>query len=159
MIIRIFLLGLLITATTSAICAERLQMNFELTHNEKILERGKAIISMKLHTLNKGLKSSYLKLNCRREESEKILKLHSTVDLFAGMQISHQIIEDKVQLKVVKITVQPRLTEIRALTKNECKDMSPIVNTTAHSYSFPAVKGINESRAFGDNMIFRATFM
>ena len=157
MYIRFLSLSLLLTTVTSAISAERFQMNFELTQNGKILKWGRTIVTTKPHTLSKGLKSSYLKLSCRTQESGKIQKSLASVDLFAGMHIAHQIIGDKVELKVIKITVQPRLKEIRALTKNDCKDMSPIITSTTHSYSLPSEKGINESRAFGEGMIFRAS--
>ena len=113
--------------------------------------------TLKQHTWSKGLQRSYLKLRCKQLESGKTEKLLSTVDHFDGFRVTHQLAENEVVLTVVRTIVQPRLTEIRALAKNECKDLSPIVTTTTLSFTLPAVDGNTESCPFGENMIFRAT--
>jgi len=62
-----------------------------------------------------------------------------------------------VELTVVRNLMQPRLTEIRAQSRNECKDLSPVISTTTLSYSFPAEDGVTETRPFGNDMTFRST--
>ena len=108
---------------------------------------------------SKGLKRSYLKLRCNLNESGRLQKFYSTVDYFSGLRVTHQLAENEVVLTVVRTVVQPRLTEIRALAKNECKDLSPIVTTTTLSFSLPAVDGNTESRPFGEDMIFRTALL
>ena len=157
MITRLLLLGILLTVTISASAAERFSLKIDLAQGEKVVERGRALVSQKQRTWSKGLQRSYLKLRCKQLESGKTEKLLSTVDHFDGFRVTHQLAENEVVLTVVRTIVQPRLTEIRALAKNECKDLSPIVTTTTLSFTLPAVDGNTESRPFGENMIFRAT--
>ena len=157
MFARFLLLGILITATTFVSATERFSMSFELTQSDKMIERGRALISGKQRTWSKGLQRSYLKLRCNQLQSGKTEKLLSTVNHFAGLRITHQIAGDKVELSVVRSVVTPRLVEIRALARNECNDLSPIVTTTTKTYSFPAADGINESSPFGESLVFRAT--
>jgi len=157
MITRLLLLGVLLNTMTSASAAERFSLKFDLTQDEIVIERGSTLVSQKQRTLSKGLKRSYLKLRCNLKESGKTEKLLSTVDHFAGLLVTHQTAENEVVLTVVRTVVQPRLVEIRALEKHECKDLSPIVTTTTLSFSMPAEDGKTESRPFGENMNFRAT--
>jgi len=157
MSLRFILIGIFFTTTTSINAAERFQMNFKLTQEDNIIEWGKTIVSRKPHTFSKGLKSSYLKLRCQQQSPGEILKLYSIVDHFSGLQLTHQLIGNNIELNVVRSVVQARLIEIRALTRKECKDMSPIVTTTTKSYRFPLKNNMSESHPFGENMTFHIT--
>ena len=157
MFTRLLLFGILTAATTCASATERFSMGFELTQAGKMVERGRAMVSEKQRTWSKGLQRSYLRLRCNKLESGKTEKLKSTVDHFSGLRVTHKLAGGKVELTVVRTVVKPRRIEIRALDKNECKDLSPIVTTTTQTYSFTAEEGVNESHPFGENMIFRAT--
>jgi len=131
MTMRLLLLGMLLTTTTYAGAVERFfSLKFELIHNPKTIERGNVIVSKEPHTWSKGLKRSYLRLRCNQLESGKTEKLLSTVDLFAGLRVTHQLVGSNIELTVVRNIVQPRMVEIRALAKNECKDLYPAVTTT-----------------------------
>ena len=101
-----------------------------------MLERGNILVSQELHTWSKWLKRSYLRLRCQQTETGKTQKLYSTVDHFDGLSVSHQLAGNNIELKVVHSMVKPRLAEIHALPKNECKDMSPIVTTVSQNYIF-----------------------
>jgi len=155
MITRVILFCIFLAMMTTASAAERFQLSFELTQGENTIERGVAFITEKPHTWKKGLRRSYLKLRCQQQESGKTQKLYSTVDHFAGLRVTHQLTGDNVELTVVRSEVQARLAEIRALSKSECKDLSPIVSTTTQTYSLLAKDGVSESRAFGENVVFR----
>ena len=157
MIIRLLLFGIFFTTMTSASAVEYFMLNFELTQGKNIIAQGRTFVSKKPHSWSKGLKRSYLKLRCDKRESGKMQQSYSTVDYFAGLSVTHQLVENSVELTVVRDVVQSRLSEIRALTKSECKDMSPIVTTTTQTYSFSAIDGHKESLPFGENMIFRTT--
>jgi hypothetical protein len=154
---RYLLFALLLSATATVYSAERFALKFELTQEEKLIERGNAIVTRKAYTWSRGLERSYLRLRCDLQKSGKLVKLYSTRDHFSGLRVTHQIKGDVVELTVVRTLVQPRLTEIRALALNECEDLSPIVTTTTISYSFPAQDAITETRPFGDDMTFRST--
>ncbi len=156
MIIRFVILSILLTTGTVAYATDRFLLTFELSSGANKLEQGSDHISRKPHTWNKGLKRSYLKLRCNPRESGN-KKLYSTVDYFHGLSVTHQLKEENIVLTVVHNAVQSRLTEIQALSKNECKDLAPVVTTTTETYHFPAKNVINESRPFGHNMTFRAT--
>ncbi len=157
MFIRYLLFGLFLTVTATANSAERFALKVELTQGEKLIERGNSIVTRKAYTWSKGVKRSYLRLRCDLTKPGKLGKLYSTVDHFAGLRVTHQLTEDGVELTVVRTIVQPRLTEIRALAMNECKDLSPIVTSTTLSYNFPAQDGSTETRLFGTDMNFRTT--
>jgi len=156
MTMRFYLLGMLLTLAASVSAAERFELNFDITQGQKKIDWGRTFVSQKPHTWSKGSKRSYLKLRCHQQESGKTQKLYSTVDHFAGLLVTHQLAGGNVKLTVVRSTVQPRLVEIRALPRNECKDLSPIVNTTSETYIYTAEDGVDEARPFGKNMTFRA---
>ena len=59
------------------------------------------------------------------------------------------------KLTVVRNIVKPRLSEIQALTRTECKELLPIVNTIKEVYFFPLKNGSDETRSFGKEMVFR----
>lgn len=153
--LRFILFGMFLITMTSASAAERFLLEFELTKGESSIESGKVFITQKQRTWSKGLQRSYLRLRCQPEVSGEVKKLYSTVDHFAGLRITHQLAGDNIALTVVRSLVQPRLTEIRALARSECKDMSPIVTTTTQSYSIFAKDGDSASRPFGEQMAFR----
>lgn len=155
--IRFMLFGVLLVAVTSVCAAERYFVKIELTQDDKVIERGNILVSGKQSTWSKGVKRSYLKLRCNLKEPGRLQKFYSTVDYFSGLRITHQLVDDHVELTVVQNIVQPRLVEIRALAKNECKDLPPIVTTTTQLYRYPAKDGISEHLPFGEHMTFRAT--
>jgi len=157
MTIRFILLGMLLTLTASVSADEQFELSFEITQGEKKIDWGRTIVSQKPHTWSKGSKRSYLKVRCHRQASGKTQKLYSTVDHFAGLLVTHKLAGGDVELAVVRNIVQPRLVEIRALAKSECKDLSPIVTTTSETYIFYAENDVEEARPFGENMTFRAT--
>lgn len=158
MVIRFMLLGIILTTAASVTAGELLLMNFELASGKSTLHRGKVFITEKKSTWSKGLKRSYLKLRCEQKgnDTEGVRKLYSTVDLFDGLSISHQRAENKVILTVVRSAVKTRLAEIRALSRNECKDMSPIVSSVTKSYNFPA-DGSGETMLFKEDITFKYT--
>ena len=157
MIIRFFLLAIFLTTTTTAIATEQFLLNFELVKGGTIIERGKILVSQKPHTWSKGLKRSYLRLRCQQKKTGEMQKLYSTVDHFNGLSVRHQLVANNLELTVVRSAVKPRLAEIHALSKSECKDMSPIVTKVTQSYSYPAIGITKESRPFSDNITFRIT--
>lgn len=156
LILRILLFVLLLSTGIGAHAAERFLLDFEFTAGKKTLERGKAIVTPKKHTWNKGLERSFLKLDCGLTKSGKMKKLYSTVDYFTGLRVTHQLAENNIEITVVRTKVQPRLTEIRALSEEECKDLAPIISTTTQTYIFPAKHGVDESHSFDEQATFRA---
>lgn len=156
MIKNLFSIGILLTVPFSANASDRFVLDFRITQGESKVVSGKALVSQKMNTWSRGVKRSYLKLRCQQQKSGSTEKLYSTVDLFDGLQITHQLVGSKLELTVVRSSVQPRLLEIRALSKHECGDLSPIVTNTTESYSFSAKDGVNETRSFGELMTFRA---
>lgn len=156
--LRFLLLAILLSIGSSAHAAERFLMDFEFTAGDKIIDRGKAIVSQKKYTWSKGIERSFLKLSCRQNRSGKMEKVFSTVDYFTGLKVTHQLVGKNLELNVMRNVVQPRLTEIRALPKGECQELSPLVTTTTKTYHFPAKHGANESRPFDDHTTFKARF-
>ena len=154
--IRFFLFAIILTTTASATAGERLLMNFEIVSGANTLHWGKVFVTEKKSSWSKGLKRSYLKLRCQQKDTEGMRKTYSTVDLFDGLRISHQRVENKIKLTVILSTVKPRLTEIRALSRDECKDMSPIVTSVTKSYNIPAA-GSGETLLLSEDITFRYT--
>lgn len=157
MIVRFLLFGLFLTVTTSVFATEQLLINFELVRGSNPPERGTILVSEKPHSWSKGLKRSYLRLRCQQTEAEIIQKLYSTEDHFAGLRVSHQRVANNVELTVVRTDVKPRLAEIRALPKNECKELSPIVTTATQHYSFSLIDDARETWQFSEDSTFRVT--
>lgn len=140
----------------SMVCAaERFYVEFELTQDGVVINRGNDHVTKKQHTWSKGLKSSYLKLRCDRTDPQKPRKTYSTVDHFAGLRVTHQLTEDRIELTVARSVVQNRRVEIHDLPKNQCEDIAPILTTVTDTYSFPAKYGTNVSYKFGETMKFR----
>lgn len=52
---------------------------------------------------------------------------------FAGLSVTHQLVGGNIELTVVRKVVQPRLIEIRALGKSECRDLSLVVTSTTQT--------------------------
>ena len=155
MIIRLFLMTIFFTSPMSANAAERYILDFKLLKGEKKIESGKFFVTQKQHVWSKGLKRSYLKSRCEKLASGKTLKSLTLANHFSGMSITHQLEGNKINIKVVRNVVQPRLTEIRALGKTECKDIAPDVSTVSQNYSFSASPGLNESLVFGEGITFQ----
>jgi len=159
MIIRFLLTSLLLSAATTALADNQLQLAFDLTQGGNLLERGMVFVSKEQHTWSKGRKSSYLKLSCQKPTSGKIQKLYSTEDLFDGLRIKHRLVENNVVLTVFHNIVQPRLNEIRALAKSECRDIAPMVTTTSQTFRFIVKVDHKDSHPFGENMIFKTRIL
>lgn len=152
-----FLLFVTLFSTSVSICAaERVLMNFEFLAGGKIINQGNAIVSIKKKTWKKGLQRNFLKLSCRPNESGNIKKAYSTIELFTGLKITHQLIEKNIELTVVRTVGQPRVAEIRALPEGKCEDLSPLFTTTTQTYTLPVKNGLNESRPFDESTTFRA---
>jgi len=149
MTVRLLLTGILFATVLSAYAADRLVMKFELIHDDKVVDWGKAIVTQEPHIWSKGIKRSYLKLRCHQKEPGRMEKLYSTVDYFTGLRVTHQLVGKNIELTVIRNVVQQRLAEIRALPKKECRDLSPIATTQSETYSFPAEDGVDESHPFG----------
>jgi len=155
MVLRFLLFGLLFSLMSSVGAAERIVMSYELTQGEKIVYKGRMIVSEKLREWSNGIKQSYLQLRCNPQESGKLQRLYSTRDHFSGLRITHQIVGSNVEVTAVRSVAQSRLDEIRAVSKkNECREMLPIVSTTTQSYSYPAKDSAFEPRPFGEKMMF-----
>lgn len=154
--LRFLLLVLVLSASASASAGEILLLNFEFVSGSSTLHRGKVFVTEEKHTWSKGLRRSYLKLRCEQKDTGGVRKLYSTVDLFDGLSVYHQQVENNIKLTVTRSTVKPRLAEIRALARNECKDMSPVVSEVTKSYSLP-VAGSGETLLFSDNETFKYT--
>ena len=157
MVIRFLILTVLISASTAVAATEKYIMDFTVNQGQKKVEWGKTYITPKIHTWSKGLKRTYLQLRCNQQATGKIQKSLTLVDHFSGVRITHQLVEKQVKITVVRDIVQPRLTEIRALGKDECRDISPGITTTTQSYSFPARSGTSEQRLFGEDLTFQIT--
>ena len=104
-----------------------------------------------------GLERSYLKLRCIQKKSGKMQKQFSTMEHFSGLRVTHGLAGQEIELTVVWDVVQARLMEIRALSKEECKELSPVVTTATETFRFPAKSGLDESVPFGENIVFRVT--
>ena len=155
MLVRLFVLIILGCLSSVANANARYMIHFELIQNDIKIESGTAFPSNESQAWSKGLKRSYLKLNCARSEAGKLRKNLSTEDHFAGLDVTHKIHSGKVSLKVVWQTVQPRLDEIRALSKSQCKKMTPVVTTVSETFEFALKSGLKKPRPFGDGMFFR----
>ncbi len=155
MMLRLMLLGIFIISTTTVSAGERYMMSFTLTQGEKKIEEGKSFVSQKRHTWSKGLKRSYLQLNCNPRATVDGRKLFSTVNHFNGLSITHHLEANNLKLTVVRNVVEPRLSDIRALPKDECRNISPQVNTITQTYTFPVKNATPEPRPFGENMTLK----
>jgi len=155
MLIRILFLAVCLAPSFTAVAADQLLLDFKILQAERKIEQGKIMVTDKKHVWSRGLKRTYVKIRCVENSTGKIHKSYSMVDLFSGVRVTHQLDSNQIKLSVVRTTVQPRLQEIRALEKNECKDLSPIVNTISQDYTLPLNIDTNHQQAFGDKMIFQ----
>ena len=154
---RYLLFGICLMMTNPLVAAERFLVNFDLFKGKSLIESGRLLVSEKPKTWSKGLKRSYLKLTCHKNESGRVEKRYSNVDHFSGFKVKHRIVDNTVELIAERSSVKPRLIEIRVVAKNECKELAPIVTTTRQTYSYPAMGVISESRPFDDKMTFQVT--
>lgn len=69
--------------------------------------------------------------------------------------LGHQLLNDSVEITLTRSTVKPRLKEIRALPKNECHEMFPIVNAMTKSYNYPLENTDKALRPFNEGYQFR----
>ncbi len=155
MLKRMLFIGVLLVLSSHVGATQRLMVNFELIQDKTIQEQGYVLVSDKLKTWNKGLQTSYLKLQCKQLNSGKTEKQLSTVSLFDGLQVTHQRVEDFIELTVTVNKVKPRFIEIRKLAANECQEMSPIVTKTTETYKVAAKTGLNGSYPFGQFKTFK----
>ena len=135
--------------------AERYYIKFELMQDDVVINRGNDYVTSKRHTWSRGLKSSYLRLRCAQTVPGKLKKMYSTVDHFAGLRVTHQLVADRIELTAVRSTVQNRRIEIHDLPKDQCEDLAPVLTTVTETYSYPAKYGTDELRGFGETMDFR----
>ena len=154
---RYLLFGICLMMTSPLVAAERFLVNFDLLKGKNVIESGKFLVSEKQRTWSKGLKRSYLKLTCHKNESGIIEKRYSNVDHFSGFSVKHRIVDNTLELIAERSSAKPRLLEIRVVPKKECKEPSPIVTTARQIYSYPATGIISESRPFDDKLTFRVT--
>jgi hypothetical protein len=150
--LKLLLLTLLVAGTVQA--NEVMLLDFKLSQGDQAIEHGRLNVTREPNIWSKGIKRSYLKLRCEKESSGKLSKLFSTEDHFHGITLTHRISAQKVFIKLEQNLVQPRLIEIRALGRNECREMSPVVTTTSENYSLPAKDNVSEKFRFGDRMNF-----
>ena len=88
--------------------AERLYINFELLQDDVVINRGNDYVTNKPHTWSKGLKSSYIKLRCEQGEAGKFKKMFSLADHFAGLRVTHRLVENSIEVNVYRSVVQNR---------------------------------------------------
>lgn len=132
----------------------QMQLRFELTQGENKIGWGAALVTKQRSTWSKGLTRSYLQLHCK-EQAGKVKKHFSTVGHFAGLSVTHQWLGDQLEITVIRDWVQPRLSEIQALSKDQCETLLPILTTIKKTYRIPAQDGLDKDYAFGENMKFR----
>ncbi|MBC8210685.1 MAG: hypothetical protein H8E21_06410 [Gammaproteobacteria bacterium] len=154
MITRLNLVLLMLLSAGTVQANEVMLLDFKLSQGDELIEQGRLNVTREPHTWSKGVKRSYLRLRCEKESSGKLSKLYSTEDHFHGITLTHRVSAKKVVIKLERNLVQPRLIEIRALGKNECREMSPVVTTTSENYSLPATDNVSEKFNFGDKMSF-----
>lgn len=155
--IRLLLFVTLLSTGISVYASEIWLLRFELLQDKYRVEVGTTFVSEKPAKWSKGFKRRYLKMHCHRLPTGEIEKQYSTVDYFAGLQISHQRVDNNIVLTVIRTTVKPNYSKIKALPKDQCQNLEPIVNTITETYQFEAKRTMNESRPFGNNMMFHAS--
>lgn len=153
----IMLIGILLSAgVTNVHATERFFLKFEFMTGNKIVNKGNAIVSSTKKTWQKGLQRSFLTLSCHKNETDgTIEKIYATIDHFTGLEVTHQLVGDIVELRVVKTVGIPRLTEIRALHDGECKDLSPLFTTTTQEYRLPVSSDVEDVHKFDEKTILR----
>lgn len=155
--ISIILSSVLLTFFTSVFAANQYLATFELKRGVTEIDRGKILVTDKRQTWSRGLKRSYLLLRCQPSETGKIQKLLSTEEHFSGLTVSHQLVDGNVDITVRRSSVTPRLDEIHALPKGECKELLPLVTIVTKQYSFSASEGARGTWLFSENATFRIT--
>jgi len=154
MLIRSLFLAIFLMPSVSAVAAEQFFVDFKIIKDDRKIEWGKFYVTNKQHVWSKGLKRTYAKVSCVHRVSGKQQKTVSMIDLFSGVRVTHKLDGGEVKLKVVRNTAQPVLKEIRALGKDECRELSPIVTTITQHYSLPAKTGVSEQYVFSEKLTF-----
>ena len=154
MLIRSLFLAIFLITSVSAVAAEQFFVDFKIIKDDRKIEWGTFYVENKQHVWSKGIKRTYAKASCVQRASGKQQKTVSMIDLFSGVRVTHKLDAGEVKLKVVRNTVQPVLKEIRALGKDECRELSPIVTTITQHYSLPAKNGVSEQYAFSEKLTF-----
>jgi len=144
----------LMTLSITAFANERFVIKFQLLENKKKIEFGSTFVTSKSNTWKKGYKRSYLKSSCAKLDSGKVEKRISADNRFAGLFIAHQVVNDTLELIVTRSRVTSKFSEIRALPKNKCKAISPIIHSHTENYSFSATHGNEATVPFGTKMEF-----
>jgi len=157
MIKQLLLSGILLTTVIPVYAKNLLLIKFELIQDGKRIESGSTFISQMINTWKKGYAQRYIYLNCHQLPSGKIEKQISTKAHFAGLRMTHQIVDQNIELHIDRTTVKSRLKELRALDKKSCETLAPLVVKKAVSYRFPATSGVDEIRNFDKNMKLRVT--
>ena len=156
---RLILFFMLFMHGVLAYASDRYLINFELLHGEKKIDWGRSVVQKKTFTWSNGMKRSYLKLDCEAADDMAVKKIYSTVDYFSGLKVTHMLEGDKLKLVVTRNTVRARYHEIRSLEKNQCKNLSPILDSVTETYHLPARADASFSQAFGEDMIFKASLV
>lgn len=152
MFFRLLFLGIVFIVSNGANAAQRSMVNFELLQDQQVQNHGYVLVSEKLKAWNKGLQTSYLKLQCKPLPTGKTEKLLSTVNLFDGLRVTHQKLNGSIVLTVELSKVKPRLVEIRKLSAGECIDLAPILTKTVETYKIADNKGTESIYTFGQSM-------
>lgn len=155
MFIHWFSFSLLLAVPIMANAAERYILDFQIYQGETKVEAGKTFVTVKSHTWSKGLKRTYMKMQCEQAKSGEKQRLLLLEDHFGGWRLTYQLVGNDVQLSVVRNVVTSRLTEIRAVPKNECRNILPQITTSTQSYLFPAKSGKSEYSLFDGSLTLR----
>jgi len=155
MVLRVLSLMMLSLCSGSLLAEETYYLQFELFKFQQKVDSGKDYVSTMDHTWSKGLQRNYLKLSCTRDASGRNIKTYTTVEHFAGIRVTHHIAAGNLYLKLTRLEVQPRVTEIRALPKNECREMAPVVASVSENYVTPLSNAGNKNYPFGKEMSIR----
>ena len=134
---------------------DRYFISFSLAQNGNVLQRGSDYVTSRPGVWNSGQTHSYLKLQCEKNKSGKLVKLFSTVTHFDGVRLTHRLVGDQIEVNVLWSEVKNRRAEIHKLGENECSSLSPIVTTITQSYTFPANIGVVDIQPFGETMNFK----
>ena len=146
---------LLLLSFGSANAKSLMSLKFELIQNNKVVEKGNTFVSQKRGIWKKGYTQRYAKLNCKPLPSGKIEKQMASEDHFSGLRVSHQIIEEQIELQVERIIIKSRLKEILALPIKDCQSLVPIISKQMESYRFPVISGVGKTQLFSDNIKLR----
>ena len=152
---RLFILLLLALLPGMLPASERFIIKFELVQAGKTIEKGSTFVTPRQNVWRKGYKRTYLALNCVKQANNQTEKRITSVDHFAGLLITHQIIGNQIALEVEYSQVTPKLNEIRNLPDNICREIKPDVSKQNLSATVDAKNGIEAQFNTEDGSIFQ----